>query len=127
MNAEPNQNGAGALLRLSCDASGNILGVGNLGAVPMPDQGRISGQIRRVVGNATGLAADDERNSVSADRWNRSARARPEARVLTLHALAQKERRDARRFRKRLDTIAFAIAVSALATFLVWFFVTTPM
>lgn len=31
------------------------------------------------------------------------------------------------RSRKRLDTIAFAVAVAAVACFLFWFFATTPM
>jgi cytochrome c-type biogenesis protein CcmE len=33
----------------------------------------------------------------------------------------------AQRTRKRLDTIAFVVAVVAIACFLFWFFATTPM
>ena len=93
----------------------------------MFEEARMSSPIWGVVGNAQRLAADDEWNSLSTDHRQQLPQFPDEVSVPSPHIMAQMARRETRRRRKRLDAIAFAIAVSALVSFLLWIFVTTPM
>ena len=93
----------------------------------MFEEARMSSPMLGVIGSTHRLAADDEWNSLSTDHRQLLPQLPDEVSVPSPHIMAQMARRETRRVRKRLDAIAFAIAVSALVSFLLWVFLTAPI
>lgn len=94
-------------------------------AAPMPDLHPIDGRVRSTEGRPDAIADEGAACGLSGgiNRCDRS-QAREYSRLTSCN---QRNAVIGQRTRKRLDTIAFAAAVAAIACFLFWFFTTTPM